>query len=121
MLSTSDGIDFSLPPRPVGPFAINVLPIQCAPTSTTCGYVADQALQYPPKLWSLPSSWPSNQIPLCGADVVIPPGVIMQLDISPTCTLGNVVVYGKLQFLDNSDKVFPCASLLVLGYLEIGL
>jgi len=119
ILATGSGVDLTKPRMP-GPYSISVFPIQCAPNSITCGFVGDVPLQYPPRLWSSANSWDSKKVPKCGEDVVIPPGVIMQLDINP-CNLKSLLVYGKLQFLDSADRVLSVDSLTIFGYLEIGL
>ena len=119
ILATGSGVDLSLPSFP-GPYSLNVVPVQCAPNNPVCAFVADTPLQYPPLLWSAPSTWPNNVLPTCGDDVIVPPGRIIQLDVNP-CALNSVLIYGKLQFLDDGDKVFEAKSITVFGYLEVGL
>eukprot|EP00048_Salpingoeca_helianthica_P015090 m.224971 g.224971 ORF g.224971 m.224971 type:complete len:4030 (+) comp16594_c0_seq1:296-12385(+) len=119
ILATGQGIDLGRARMP-GPYSLVVKPIQCAPDNPTCGFTGDVALEYPPLLWSSPNTWASRRVPACNEDVVIPAGKIIQLDVNP-CKLKNLVIYGKLQFIDSADRWLQVDSILVYGFLEVGL
>jgi hypothetical protein len=51
-------------------------------------------------LWSVPATWPSGKVPEDGEDVEIIPGANILLDID-TAILGNLVINGRLTFLNN--------------------
>ena len=69
--------------------------------------------------WSDPNTW-RGTVPKAGADVVIPAGLTIVLDVSPP-PLGRLEILGTLQF-DNKDIQLTAASMEVDagGVLQIG-
>lgn len=68
--------------------------------------------------WSEPASWASGVVPVAGADVEIPAGRTIRLDVSPPA-LGKVTVNGRLRF-DDVDLALTANAILVNGALEVG-
>jgi len=120
MLATGQGVTSSLPPRPFGPYSVSVTPVQCSFNSPLCDAMNIQSsILGEPLNWSSPSSWMTGVVPTCGQDVVIPANKEIVLDTTP-CRLGNIIVYGKLSFLDNDDRFLQCSTITVYGTLQVG-
>jgi hypothetical protein len=75
-------------------------------------------------LWSVPATWPSGKVPVDGEDVEIIPGANIILD-TDTAILGNLVINGRLTFLNNltnpldltlhAHNIFVHAGELLIG------
>jgi hypothetical protein len=68
--------------------------------------------------WSDPASWPSHAVPLANADVVVPAGLPMILDITPPA-LKSLVIQGTLTFAD-TDLALSANYIQVKGALLVG-
>ena len=69
--------------------------------------------------WSSPATWPGGVLPAAGADVNIPVGTNVLLDVSPPA-LGRVTIHGELVFSDDLDLAFSALSIAVHGKLFVG-
>ena len=70
------------------------------------------------KRWSDKASWPTGTVPAAGADVVIPKGTDIVLDVSPP-PLASLKVEGSLT-ADNRDLEITAANIHVFGTLAVG-
>ncbi|MGE3615625.1 MAG: G8 domain-containing protein [Gemmatimonadales bacterium] len=70
------------------------------------------------RTWSDPAAWPGNKVPAAGAEVVIPAGSTIRLDVSPPA-LRSLTVDGTLEF-DRKDLALTSDWIVVRGALEIG-
>lgn len=79
-------------------------------------------LPYVGSLWSDPASWPSNQVPGPGDNVVIAADMWIQLDIPETQILGLLTIDGRLEFLDHVGPLNLRAKQVYVraGELKIG-
>ena len=68
--------------------------------------------------WSDAASWPGGVIPAQGADVTIPPGMAILLDVSPP-PLKTLTVNGALEF-DRRDLALTAERIEVGGTLRVG-
>lgn len=75
--------------------------------------------------WSNPASWPNNQIPLEGADVVIQPSWNMLYDIEESPIFNMIQINGRLTFEDGSKDlhlrskyIFIRAGEMIIGNPE---
>jgi hypothetical protein len=68
--------------------------------------------------WSDPASWPGGVVPAAGADVTIPAGRGILLDVSPP-PLRALVVDGALEF-DRRDLALTAERIQVAGTLRVG-
>jgi cell migration-inducing and hyaluronan-binding protein len=68
--------------------------------------------------WSEPASWPGGAVPAAGADVTIPAGTAILLDVSPP-PLKTLVVDGALEF-DRRDLALTAERIQVGGTLRVG-
>ncbi|HEX6053283.1 MAG TPA: G8 domain-containing protein, partial [Gemmatimonadaceae bacterium] len=68
--------------------------------------------------WSDPASWPDRKVPAIGADVVIPAGTDILLDVSPPA-LSSVRIEGTLT-ADNTDLELIAGNIHVAGTLRVG-
>ena len=98
-----------------GPLAINARPLQCA--EGQCTLPGNNPLGLP-QPWEVGSTWTGGVVPAAGADVTIEAG--KYVDLSTSRTVGALVVFGKLRFLDVGDITFVANSILVWGELEVG-
>ena len=71
----------------------------------------------PPQRWSDPATW-GGRLPAAGANVTIPAGRTVVLDVSPPA-LGALTIDGALRFGD-ADLELAATSILVNGTLSIG-
>jgi hypothetical protein len=71
------------------------------------------------KYWSAASTWPSGRVPAAGERVVIANNMSVYLDVSPPA-LGQVIVEGRLWFLDTSDLTLSADGIVVFGELQVG-
>jgi cell migration-inducing and hyaluronan-binding protein len=69
--------------------------------------------------WSDRATWPGRKVPRAGAQVTIPGGKEVILDVSPPA-LGGVIIEGKLRFADTADLELTTEWIMVHGELEIG-
>jgi cell migration-inducing and hyaluronan-binding protein len=78
------------------------------------------ASETPPnaKRWSDPATWPDQAVPGAGADVVIPKGTDVLLDVSPA-PLASLRIDGSLT-ADDRDLEITAASIHVYGALIVG-
>ena len=72
----------------------------------------------PTARWSDAASWPGGVVPAAGADVTIPAGTSILLDVSPP-PLGTLVVDGTLEF-DRRDLALTAGRIQVAGTLRVG-
>ena len=70
------------------------------------------------KRWSDPANWPDQKVPAAGADVVIPEGVDLVLDVSPP-PLSTLKIEGTLTAGDR-DLEITAGSIHVFGSLTVG-
>ena len=70
------------------------------------------------KRWSDPTSWPDQNVPIVGADVVIPKGTDILLDVSPPA-LTSLRIEGTLT-ADDTDLEITAGNILVYGTLRVG-
>ncbi len=68
--------------------------------------------------WSDPRTWPGRTLPVAGADVVIPAGQTVLLDLSPPA-LRSLTVEGTLRF-DARDLALAAGWIMVHGRFEAG-
>ncbi|MEO8564383.1 MAG: G8 domain-containing protein [bacterium] len=68
--------------------------------------------------WSDASSWPGGIVPAAGADVTIPAGTAILLDVSPPA-LKTLTVVGALEF-DRRDIALAAERIEVAGTLRVG-
>src|SRR6187431_2722369 len=68
--------------------------------------------------WSDAASWPGGAIPTAGADVTIPPGSAILLDVSPP-PLKTLSIAGALEF-DRRDLALTAERIEVAGTLRVG-
>ncbi|PYP75407.1 MAG: transmembrane domain-containing protein [Gemmatimonadetes bacterium] len=68
--------------------------------------------------WSDAASWPGGVVPVAGADVTIPTGTAILLDVSPP-PLKTLVVAGALEF-DRRDLALTAERIEVAGTLRVG-
>ena len=68
--------------------------------------------------WSDPGAWPNRVVPTAGADVTIPAGQTVLLDVSPPALKG-LTIDGTLEF-DRKDLSLTADWIVVRGALEIG-
>ncbi|MGE0554286.1 MAG: G8 domain-containing protein [Gemmatimonadales bacterium] len=68
--------------------------------------------------WSDPAAWPGGSVPAAGADVMIPAGRTIVLDVSPP-PLGGVTIDGVLRFADR-DVDLAARWIVVHGTLRAG-
>ncbi len=69
--------------------------------------------------WSDPATWPDGQVPDSGANVTIPLGRRVLLDISPP-PVRQITIAGLLEFVDGSDLALSARAIDVQGALIIG-
>lgn len=89
-----------------------------SPTATPTG--TPTATPTPPtsmQRWSDPATW-GGSVPAAGADVTIPAGKAVLLDVSPPA-LGNLIVEGSLIF-DDKDLNLTANAIIVLGLFQAG-
>lgn len=87
---------------------------------------ADSPVEPPPPpppppaflLWSNPNAWPNRSVPGPGAEVVIPAGATIRLDLTPP-PLRSVTVLGRLEFADR-DLSLTTDWMVIKGSLSIG-
>lgn len=77
-----------------------------------------QSYIYSQDLWSDSSSWSSGVVPSAGADVVIPSGKTIILDIN-TPSLGTLTIHGTLKLKD-ANIYLTARWIMVHGLLQIG-
>jgi hypothetical protein len=70
------------------------------------------------KRWSDPANWPDQQVPVAGADVIIPKGADLLLDVSPPA-LTSLRIDGTLT-ADDKDLEITAGSIHVFGTLRVG-
>jgi cell migration-inducing and hyaluronan-binding protein len=70
------------------------------------------------KRWSDPTTWPDQKVPAAGANVVIPKGLDVLLDVSPA-PLGSLKIEGSLT-ADERDLELTAGSIHVFGALFVG-
>jgi hypothetical protein len=70
------------------------------------------------KRWSDPASWPDAKVPVAGADVVIPEGLDLVLDVSPPA-LASLKIEGSLT-PDQRDLELTAGNIHVMGALTVG-
>ena len=70
------------------------------------------------KRWSDPASWPDGKVPTLGADVVIPKGLDLVLDVSPPA-LASLKIDGSLT-ADERDLAITAGNIHVFGSLAVG-
>src|SRR5687767_13218924 len=70
------------------------------------------------KRWSDAASWPDGKVPAAGADVVIPKGVDLVLDVSPPA-LSSLKIEGSLT-ADERDLEVTAGNIHVMGVLAVG-
>ncbi len=68
--------------------------------------------------WSDPATW-GGQVPAAGADVVIPEGRNVLLDVSPP-PLGSLTINGALVFSSTADIELQSRWIMVHGTLQVG-
>ena len=68
--------------------------------------------------WSDPASWPDQKVPVVGADLVIPKGTDILLDVSPPA-LSSLRIEGTLT-ADNKDLELIAGNIHVAGTLRVG-
>ena len=68
--------------------------------------------------WSEAASWPGGVVPAAGADVTIPAGTAILLDVSPP-PLKSLVIDGALEF-DRRDLALVAERIQVAGTLRVG-
>lgn len=68
--------------------------------------------------WSDAASWPGGGVPTAGADVTIPAGSAILLDVSPP-PLKTLVITGALEF-DRRDLALTAERIEVAGTLQVG-
>ena len=68
--------------------------------------------------WSDPASWPDQKVPVVGADLVIPKGTDILLDVSPPA-LSSLRIEGTLT-ADNTDLELIAGNIHVAGTLRVG-
>lgn len=68
--------------------------------------------------WSDPATW-GGQVPAAGADVVIPAGRNVLLDVSPPA-LGSLTIEGALIFSSTADIDLTSRWIMVHGTLQVG-
>jgi hypothetical protein len=78
------------------------------------------AVEAPPnvKRWSDATSWPGGKVPAAGADVVIPKGLDLVLDVSPPA-LSSLRIAGSLT-ADDRDLEITAGNIHVHGVLAVG-
>lgn len=76
-------------------------------------------LPWDPQPWSDSLSWPNETLPDSGATVTIPKGTTIVLDIAPP-PLRELIIEGKLQFLDKDLALTASSISLRGGTLQIG-
>jgi len=69
--------------------------------------------------WSDPATWPNNQVPVAGDQVVIASGREVLLDVSPPA-LSGLTINGTLIFADEADLSLTTEWILVFGELQVG-
>ena len=70
------------------------------------------------RVWSDPRSWGEAGVPVAGAEVVIPEGTDLVLDVSPPA-LRSLTVLGSLTFAD-TDLTLTAGWIMVHGAFRIG-
>jgi hypothetical protein len=70
------------------------------------------------KRWSDPANWPDRKVPAAGADVVIPKGTDLVLDVSPPA-LASLRIEGTLT-ADDRDLELTAGNVHVFGALRVG-
>ena len=70
------------------------------------------------KRWSDPANWPDGKVPVAGANVVIPEGVDLVLDVSPPA-LSSIKIEGSLTAAERDLEVIA-GSIHVIGTLAVG-
>lgn len=73
----------------------------------------------PSARWSDPGSWPGGQVPVAGAEVVVPQGTSLLLDVSPPA-LKSLTVNGTLVFSPDADIDLSADWIMVHGTLQAG-
>jgi hypothetical protein len=68
--------------------------------------------------WSDGASWPGGVVPAAGANVTIPAGTAILLDVSPP-PLKTLVIRGALEF-DRRDLALTAERIEVAGTLRVG-
>ena len=68
--------------------------------------------------WSDPASWPDRTVPTVGANVVIPKGIDMLLDVSPPA-LASLRIEGTLT-ADDKDLELIAGNIFIYGALRVG-
>jgi cell migration-inducing and hyaluronan-binding protein len=68
--------------------------------------------------WSDRATWPDSVVPVAGADVAIPAGTRVLLDVSPPA-LGVLAIKGELAFADG-DLELSAHAVFVSGALRVG-
>src|SRR5215213_665205 len=68
--------------------------------------------------WSDAASWPGGVVPAAGADVTIPAGTAILLDVSPP-PLKTLTIDGALEF-DRRDLALNAERIQVAGTLRVG-
>jgi G8 domain len=88
----------------------------CSSDTTVAPTTAEPALAN--ARWSDASTWPGGLLPVAGADVTIPAGTAILLDISPP-PLKTLVIGGALEF-DRRDIALTAERIEVAGTLRVG-
>ena len=79
-------------------------------------------------LWSNPATWVTfglglEDVPAEGDEVIIPSGAIVELDVASTPVLGNMEIFGHLEFQDGVDRELNAERIVIrgpFGSLDIG-
>src|SRR4051794_24962605 len=88
----------------------------CSSDSTTVPTTPEPSLAS--ARWSDASSWPGGVVPAAGADVTIPAGTAILLDVSPP-PLKTLSIGGVLEF-DRRDVALTAERIQVAGTLRVG-
>jgi len=98
------------------PAACLVLILACARETTEPDYLPAPGPEL--RAWSDPATWPGRRLPGAGAEVVIPAGMRVVLDMSPP-PLRSLLVEGELHAGDR-DVELSAGWIMVHGLLQAG-
>ncbi|HEX9893880.1 MAG TPA: G8 domain-containing protein [Gemmatimonadales bacterium] len=73
----------------------------------------------PLQRWSSPSAWPDGEVPLAGAEVVVPADRRLLLDVSPPA-LRSLLIEGTVQVDETRDVALTAGWIVVHGTLRAG-
>ena len=93
-----------------------LLVVGCSSETTTAPSIPEPPLAT--ARWSNAASWPGGVVPAAGADVTIPAGTAILLDVSPP-PLKTLVIAGALEF-DRRDVALTAERIEVAGTLRVG-